>query len=68
MEKKTLFRNEGCKSAERVNTEPMSDSVNPVDFVAIGRARVIKPAGTQWNDWFEGDDVSVDFMATRHQT
>ena len=38
-----------------------------MDIVAVGRARIITPAGECWDSWFDGDSVTVDFMAGREQ-
>jgi antitoxin VapB len=41
--------------------------VKRVDVVAVGRTRIISPAGEMWNSWFDGESVSDDFMAEREQ-
>jgi antitoxin VapB len=45
----------------------MPGDVKRVEVIAIGRTRVITPAGESWDSWFDGDSVSPDFMANREQ-
>ena len=45
----------------------LPDDVKPVDIVAVGRARIITPAGESWDSWFEGEAVTADFMSEREQ-
>ena len=46
----------------------LPDDVKQVDVVAIGRARIITPAGESWESWFDGESVSADFMSERNQS
>ena len=43
------------------------DDVKRVEVLALGRARLIVPAGEAWDTWFDGEGVSPDFMAEREQ-
>ena len=43
----------------------LPDDVKYVDVVAVGRVRIITPAGESWDSWFDGPEVSPDFMAER---
>jgi len=43
------------------------EGVKKVEVIALGRARVIAPAGESWDSWFDGEGVTVDFMADREQ-
>lgn len=43
------------------------ESIKEVEIVAIGNQRIITPAGKSWDSWFEGPDVSEDFMQDREQ-
>ena len=38
-----------------------------VEIIAIGRTRIITPAGESWDSWFDGENVSADFMDIRDQ-
>ncbi|HHU9793158.1 TPA: toxin-antitoxin system antitoxin VapB, partial [Escherichia coli] len=35
--------------------------------IAVGRTRIITPAGETWDEWFDGHNVSADFMDNREQ-
>lgn len=43
------------------------DSIRDIEITAIGNKRVILPAGQSWDDWFDGEGVSEDFMSDRKQ-
>ena len=45
----------------------LPDSVTRVDVIALGRTRLIVPAGEAWDSWFDGEGVSGDFMDEREQ-
>ena len=45
----------------------LPDDVKRVDVIAIGRTRIITPAGESWDSWFEGEGVTADFMTEREQ-
>ena len=38
-----------------------------VEIVAVGSTRIITPAGRSWDEWFDGQGLSSDFMMTREQ-
>ncbi|MEQ5024835.1 type II toxin-antitoxin system VapB family antitoxin [Klebsiella pneumoniae] len=43
------------------------EHVLQVDVVAIGRTRIITPAGDTWESWFAGAGVTADALADRDQ-
>lgn len=43
------------------------EHVLQVDVVAIGRTRIITPAGETWESWFAGAGVTADALADRGQ-
>ncbi|EKB5322683.1 toxin-antitoxin system antitoxin VapB [Salmonella enterica] len=45
----------------------LPDNVKRVDVIAVGRTRIITPAGESWDAWFDGESVSADFMDNREQ-
>lgn len=45
----------------------LPENIKRVDIIAIGQIRIITPAGTSWNIWFEEEHISEDFMALREQ-
>jgi antitoxin VapB len=45
----------------------LPEDVKRVEIIAIGRTRLITPAGESWDNWFEGGSVTDDFMSEREQ-
>ncbi|EOM3422265.1 toxin-antitoxin system antitoxin VapB, partial [Shigella sonnei] len=43
------------------------ENVKRVEVIAVGRTRIITPAGETWDEWFDGHSVSADFMDNREQ-
>jgi len=63
----TLFRSNRSQAVRLPKALELPDSVSRVDIIAIGRTRVITPAGESWDSWFESKGVSDDFMKERDQ-
>ncbi len=45
----------------------LADGVKRVDIVAVGRTRIIAPAGEGWDNWFDGEAATSEFMTERDQ-
>lgn len=43
----------------------LPEHVKRVEVIAVGRTRIITPAGESWDEWFDGKNVSADFMDSR---
>ncbi|AUY35533.1 antitoxin [Pseudomonas soli] len=67
MEQGAVFKSNRSQAIRMPKALALPDDVTRVDIVAVGRSRIISPAGESWDSWFEGDDVSSDFMASREQ-
>ena len=67
MEKTTVFKSNRTQAVRLPKAVAFPDDVKQVEIVALGRARLIVPAGEAWDSWFEGPGVSADFMADRQQ-
>jgi antitoxin VapB len=67
MESSTVFMNNRSQAVRLPKSLALPDDVKRVDVVAVGRSRIISPAGETWDSWFEGSDVSTDFMTDREQ-
>lgn len=63
----TLFRSNRSQAVRLPKAVELPESVTRVDIVAIGRARLITPAGESWDSWFDGSGVSDDFLSKREQ-
>ncbi|WP_434708703.1 antitoxin [Pseudomonas sp. R1-1] len=67
MEQTTIFMSNRSQAVRLPKAVAMPGDVKRVEVIAIGRTRVITPAGESWDSWFDGDGVTTDFMATREQ-
>ncbi|MCD5984419.1 type II toxin-antitoxin system VapB family antitoxin [Pseudomonas sp. CDFA 610] len=67
MEQSTVFKINRSQAVRLPKALALPDDVKRVDVVAVGRTRIISPAGETWNSWFDGDSVSADFMTEREQ-
>ncbi|MCY0387422.1 type II toxin-antitoxin system VapB family antitoxin [Robbsia sp. Bb-Pol-6] len=67
MEQGAVFKSNRSQAVRLPKSVALPDGVTRVDVVAVGRTRILTPAGESWNSWFDGDSVSADFMSTREQ-
>ncbi|RPH93326.1 MAG: antitoxin [Lysobacterales bacterium] len=67
MERVSLFKSNQSQALRLPKAVAYPESVKHVDIVAIGRARLIAPAGESWDSWFDDVGVSDDFMERRDQ-
>lgn len=67
MEKTTVFKSNRSQAVRLPKAVALPDDVKQVDIVAIGRTRIITPAGESWDSWFEEAEVTPGFMITREQ-
>lgn len=67
MEQGAVFQSNRSQAIRLPKAVALPDDVKRVDIVAVGRTRIIAPAGELWDSWFEGDAVSSDFMTEREQ-
>jgi antitoxin VapB len=67
MEQTTIFMSNRSQAVRLPKAVAMPSDVKRVEIVAIGRTRIITPAGESWESWFEGDSVTPDFMTDREQ-
>lgn len=67
MERVSIFKNNTSQAVRLPKAVAYPDSVQQVDIVIQGRARIITPAGESWDSWFESEGVSDDFIDSRQQ-
>ena len=65
MEQGAVFKSNRSRAVRLPKSVAFPDDVKRVDVVAIGRIRILTPAGESWDSWFDGDAASPDFMSTR---
>jgi antitoxin VapB len=62
-----LFNSNKSQAVRLAKTIAFPESIKQVEIIAIGNKRIITPAGQSWDDWFEADGASSDFMSDRKQ-
>lgn len=67
MVKASVFRSNKSQAVRLPKPVALPDGVKRVDIVAVGTTRIITPEGMSWAEWFDGAQVSDDFMAEREQ-
>ena len=68
MKQGSVFKSNRSQAIRMPKAVALPEDVTRVDVVALGRTRIITPAGEAWDSWFEGGgSVSDDFMGDRDQ-
>lgn len=67
MEQGSVFQSNRSQAVCLPKAVALPEDVKRVDIVAVGRARIITPAGESWDSWFDGPGVTADFMSEREQ-
>ncbi len=67
MKQSTIFKSKRSQVIRLPKALALPDDVKRVDIVAVGRTRIVTPAGESWNSWFDAEGVTVDFMDERDQ-
>ncbi len=67
MEQGSVFLSNRSQAVRLPKAAALPDDVKRVDVITIGRTRILTPAGESWDSWFDGEDVTADFMTDREQ-
>lgn len=67
MEQGSVFLSNRSQAVRLPKAAALPDDVKRVDVIAIGRTRILTPAGESWDSWFDGEGVTADFMSDREQ-
>ncbi|MBD8755957.1 type II toxin-antitoxin system VapB family antitoxin [Pseudomonas coleopterorum] len=67
MEQGSVFLSNKSQAVRLPKALALPAGVKRVDVVAIGRTRILTPAGESWDSWFDGEGVTSDFMLDREQ-
>jgi antitoxin VapB len=67
VEQGAVFKSNRSQAVRLPKSVALPDDVTRVDVVAIGRTRILTPAGESWDSWFDSEGVSADFMSARDQ-
>ena len=63
----TVFKTNKTQAIRLPKSVALSDEVRKVDVIKVGNRRIISPAGTGWDEWFESGTVTDDFLTNRNQ-
>ncbi|EJR3931132.1 toxin-antitoxin system antitoxin VapB [Escherichia coli] len=63
----TVFLSNRSQAVRLPKAVALPEDVKKVEIIAIGRTRIITPAGESWDSWFDSENVSADFMDIRDQ-
>ena len=63
----TVFLSNRSQAVRLPKAVALPEDVKTVEIIAIGRTRIITTAGESWDSWFDGENVSADFMDIRDQ-
>jgi antitoxin VapB len=67
MEHTKLFKSNRSQAVRLPKAVAFPEGIEQVDIVVEGRKRIITPKGDAWDAWFDGPDVTSDFMDDRGQ-
>jgi antitoxin VapB len=67
MEQGAVFKSNRSQAVRLPKAMALPDGVSRVDVVAVGRTRILSPAGESWDSWFDGEGIASDFMNEREQ-
>jgi len=67
MERGSVFMTNKTQAVRFPKSVRLPDGVTSVDIQRRGRSWIITPSEISWAAWFDGEDVSHDFMSERDQ-
>lgn len=67
MTQSTVFTTNKSQAIRLPKAVALPDTVKRVEILKIGQTRLITPADSVWDSFFDGPAVSDDFMTERRQ-
>lgn len=67
MKQASVFTTNKSQAVRLPKDVAFPEGVKKVDIIPLGQARLVVPAGSAWDSWFESEGVSDDFMSERDQ-
>jgi antitoxin VapB len=62
-----VFKSNKSQAVRLPKAVELPSEIIEVDVVAVGNTRIISPAGSAWDNWFDAGTVSDDFLEQRSQ-
>ena len=63
----TVFKSNRSQAVRIPKNLAFPAEVKTVEVLKVGKSRVIIPSESLWDDWFNGESTSEDFMTDRCQ-
>jgi len=63
----TVFKSNTSQAVRLPKAVECPEGVKKVDVVAVGNKRIITPAGSLWDEWFDMLDVEGGLHPANHQ-
>lgn len=67
MTQSTVFKSNKSQAVRLPKPVALPDTVKKVEIIKQGKGRLIVPAGSSWDSFFDGPSASDDFMEERNQ-
>ena len=67
MAQATIFTNNKSQAVRIPKALEFPEDVKKVSIIPVGNGRLITPADSSWDSWFEEEGVTADFMDDREQ-
>jgi antitoxin VapB len=67
MARATVFTNNRSQAVRIPKALEFPEGVKKVSIIAVGKARLITPAESTWDSWFDTEGATDDFMSDREQ-
>ncbi|MCP5156065.1 MAG: antitoxin [Ectothiorhodospiraceae bacterium] len=67
MPKSTVFSINKSQAVRLPKAVALPDSVKQVEVLKHGKARIVVPVDSRWDDFFDGPGATHDFMLDREQ-
>ena len=67
MDQGAIFQSNRSQAIRLPKAVAFPDNVKRVDVVVLGKTRIITPAGSTWESWFDDPGVTADFMLEREE-
>lgn len=67
MTRSTLFKSNRTQAVRLPKAVALPEHVRQVEIIKHGSGRLIMPAGSSWDDFFDGPRASPDFLDHREQ-
>ncbi len=63
----TVFKNNQSQAIRLPKLVALDEHIKQVTVIALGKTRIITPTDHTWDDWFDQNNTTDDFMNERLQ-